>query len=244
MSPDVTLTKNDTTITVQLRLPGGRDHPLTVDLPPKRWHKYPTPPATLAVLDELLEGATTGQAAAALTRRGLTDGAGRPFTSDRVRYHCFFYKIPTRFQQLRAKGLQSLAETAAHHCVHPFTVKRWRELGLLTAEQSSDAPSHLFHPGQARPSATAVWTAEIADRQGAPSRFAQLRDAGLLTQDETAAEHGVTTVTIIRWRDLGLLTAEQSDLKGRWLYHPHQPTPTRAQVLAVVQAAKALPATP
>jgi len=238
---DVTLTRHDPTVTVQLRLPGGQDHTLTIDIPPQRWHQHPTPATTLTVLDDLLEHSTTGQTAAALTARGLADGAGRPFTSDRVRYHCFHYKIPTRVERLRAKGLQSLTETATRFGVHPFTVKRWRELGLLTAEQSSDAPAYMFHPDQSRPSLTQVWTAESADRHGTPSRHAQLRAAGLLTQDEAATQHGVTTVTIIHWRKLGLLTAAQTDLKGRWLYHPHQPTPTRPQALAAVQAAKAPP---
>ena len=232
---DVTLLKNDTSITARLRLPGGQDHTLTLDPPSKHWHKYPTPPATLTVLDELLDTSTPAQAAAQLTRRGLTDGAGRPFTADRVRYHCCFYKIPTRAQRLHAKGLLTINEIAAQLGVHPYTIKRWRELALLNAEQSSDHPSYMFHPGQTRPTATAVWTAEIADRRGTPSRYAQLRAAGLLTLQETATEHGVTPTTISRWRELALLTSEQSDLKNRWLYHPHQPTPTRPQILTAVQ---------
>ncbi len=104
--------------------------------------------------------------------------------------------------------------------MHPFTVKRWRELGLLTAEQSTDAPSYLFHPDQPRPDLTQVWAAESADRHGTPSRHTRLRAAGLLTQDEAAAEHDVAPSTIHHWRELGLLTAERSDLKDRWLYHP------------------------
>ena len=233
---DVTLVKNDTSVTAHLRLPGGQDHTLTVDLPPKHWHKNPTPHTTLAVLDELLNTATPAQAAAALNQCGLTDGAGRPFTSDRIRYHCSFYKIPTRAERLHTQGLLTSTDIAAQLGVHPYTVKRWRELGLLRAEQSSDAPSYMFPPNQTRPNATAVWTAEIADRYGTPSRHAQLRDAGLLTLQESATEHGVAPATINHWRKLALLTAEQSDLKNRWLYHPHQPTPTRPQVLTAVHA--------
>jgi DNA invertase Pin-like site-specific DNA recombinase len=232
---DVTLLRNNTSVTAHLRLPGGQNHTLTVDLPPKHWHKNPTPKTTLAVLDELLNTTTFAQAAATLTNRGLTDGAGRPFTSEQVRYHCFFYKIPTRAQRLHARGLLTLADTAAQLGAHPFTIKRWRELGLLQAEQSSDAPSYMFHPGQSRPTITAVWTAEIADRNGTPSRYAQLRAAGLLTLQESATEHGVTPSTINHWRELALFTGEQTDLKNRWLYHPHQATPTRPQVLTSVR---------
>jgi DNA invertase Pin-like site-specific DNA recombinase len=232
---DVTLIKNDTSITAQLRLPGGQDHTLTVDLAPKHWHKHPTPQTTLSILDELLNTNTFAQTATALTHRGLTDGAGRPFTSERVRYHCTFYKIPTRAQRLHAQGLLTLTETATHLNVHPFTIKRWRELNLLDAEQSSDAPSYMFYPDQTRPSPTTVWTAELADRRNTTSRYAQLRTAGLLTLQETATEHAVTPGTIGHWRELALLTGEQSDLKSRWLYHPHQPTPTRPQVLTAVR---------
>jgi DNA invertase Pin-like site-specific DNA recombinase len=233
---DVTLLRNNTSVTAHLRLPGGQDHTLTVDLPPKHWHRNPTPKTTLVVLDELLNTATFAQAAAALNHRCLTDGAGRPFTSEQVRYHCGFYKIPTRAQRLHTRGLLTLTDIATQLGVHPYTVKRWRELGLLRAEQSSDAPSYMFHPGQTRPTTTAVWTAEIADRRGAPSRYAQLRTAGLLTLEESATEHGVTPATISHWRELALLTGEQTDLKNRWLYHPNQPTPTRPQVLTAVQA--------
>jgi hypothetical protein len=67
--------------------------------------------------------------------------------------------------------------------------------GLLNAEQSSDAPAYMFHPDQQRPSLAAVWAAESAQRQGAPSSFARLHAAGLLTSDEAAAEHGVTVPT-------------------------------------------------
>ena len=234
---DVTLTRHDPTVTVQLRLPGGQDHTMTLDIPPQRWHQHATPATTLAVLDDLLNTLTLAQTAAELTAQGLTDGAGRPFTSHRVRYHCFHYKIPTRVERLHARGLLTLTDTAARLGVHPFTVKRWRELGLLTAEQSTDAPSYLFHPDQPRPDLTQVWAAESADRHGTPSRHTRLRAAGLLTQDEAAAEHDVAPSTIHHWRELGLLTAERSDLKDRWLYHPHQPTPTRPQVLAAVHAA-------
>ena len=234
---DVTLTRHDPTITVQLRLPGGQDHTLTIDIPPQRWHQHATPATTLTVLDDLLNTHTLAQTAAALTAQGLTDGAGRPFTSDRVRYHCFHYKILTRVERLHAQGLLTLTDTAARLDVHPFTAKRWRELGLLTAEQSTDAPCYMFHPDQPRPDLTQVWAAESADRHQTPTRHTRLRASGLLTQDETAAEHDVAPATIHHWRELGLLTAERSDLKDRWLYHPHQPTPTRPQVLAAVHAA-------
>jgi hypothetical protein len=225
---DVTMLRNDTSITVHLRLPGGQDHTMTVPLAPQHWHKNPTPATTLAILDQLLDTATFAQTAAALTQRGLADGAGRPFTPERVRYHCSFFHIPTRSQRLHARGLLTLDEIAKRFDVHPCTVKRWRELGLLNAEQSSDAPAYMFHPDQQRPSLAAVWAAESAQRQGAPSSFARLHAAGLLTSDEAAAEHGVTVPTIIHWRELGLLTGEQTDLKNRWLYHPHQPAPSPA----------------
>jgi DNA invertase Pin-like site-specific DNA recombinase len=222
---DATLTRNEATITVQLRLPGGQDHTLSVDIPPQHWHHHVTPASTLKMLDTLLDTSTLRQTAAALRAQGLTDGAGRPFTSDRVRYHCFHHHIPTRVERLRTRGLLTLEETATTLGAHPFTIKRWRELGLLSAEQSTDAPSYLFHPDQTRPTLTDVWTAESADRKGHPSTYARLREAGLLTSEEAATEHGVTVPTIIAWRERGLLTGEQTDLKNRWLYHPHQPTP-------------------
>jgi DNA invertase Pin-like site-specific DNA recombinase len=161
---DVTLTRHTHHITAGIRLPGGQHHTLTIPIPPAGWHKTRTPEATLAVLDELLRTHTTGQAAAALNAAGLTDGAGRPFTTDRVRYHCYHHNIPTPAQRHKAAGMLTLDQIAADLSVHPFTAKRWHQLRLLTGVQTDDRGTAMFHPGQTRPTPTQVTAADRAHR--------------------------------------------------------------------------------
>jgi hypothetical protein len=196
------------------------------------WHKTRTPQATLAMLNNLLATHTNSQAAAALNAAGLTDGAGRPFTTDRVRYHCYFYNIPTLAQRCQAAGMQSLDQIAADLHVHPFTAKRWHQLGLITGVQTDDRGTYLFHPGQTRPSRTAVTVANLA----ATHQITDLQRGGMRTRAQTATDLGVHELTIQRWHNLGLLTGIRIDGHGTCLFHPGQARPTPTQVTAADRA--------
>jgi len=229
---DVTLTRNAHHITAGVRLPGGQHHTLTIPIPMAGWHKTRTPEATLAVLNTLLNTHTNSQAAAALNATGLTDGAGRPFTTDRVRYHCYFYNLPTLAQRCKAAGMLTLDQIATDLAVHPFTAKRWYQLGLLTGVQTDDRGSALFHPGQTRPSRTAVTAANLA----ATHQITDLQEGGMLTRAQIATYLGVHQFTIQRWHNLGLITGIRIDGHGSALFHPGQTRPTPAQVTAADRA--------
>jgi hypothetical protein len=229
---DVTLTRHAHHITAGVRLPGGQHHTLTIPIPMAGWHKTRTPETTLAVLDKLLDTHTNSQAAAALNAAGLTDGAGRPFTTDRVRYHCYHYNIPNLAQRCKAAGMLTLDQIAADLAAHPFTAKRWHQLGLLTGVQTDDRGSALFHPGQTRPSRTAVTAANLA----ATHQITDLQHTGMLTRAQIAADLGVHQLTIQRWHNLGLITGIRIDGHGTCLYHPGQTRPTPAQVTAADHA--------
>jgi len=62
------------------------------------------------------------------------------------------------------------------------------------------------------------------------SRHQRLRDHGLLTLTEAAARLAAHPQSIKRWHKLGLITGEQADDRGIFLYHPDQTRPTWAQV--------------
>ncbi len=47
----------------------------------------------------------------------------------------------------------TLNELADQLGVHPFTVKRWHQLGLITGRQAEGRGTCLYHPGQTRPTA-------------------------------------------------------------------------------------------
>ena len=237
---DVTLNRGPHHITAGVRLPGGQHHTLTIPIPMAGWHKTRTPEATLAVLDELLTTHTNSQAAATMNAAGLTDGAGKPFTPDRVRYHCYFYKIPTLAQRCKAAGMLTLDQIATDLAIHPFTAKRWHQLGLITGVTTDDRGSALFHPGQTRPSRTAVTAANLA----ATHQIADLQQGGMLTRAQVATDLGVHQLTVQRWHNLGLITGIRIDGHGTCLFHPAQTRPTPAQVTAADRARRSPDANP
>ena len=85
------------------------------------------------------------------------------------------------------------------------------------------------HGGIASP-----WTgnhvARYCHERGLRSHYQRLRDTGLLTLDEIAQQLTAHTQSIKRWHKLGLITGQQADDRGIFLYHPGQARPTRGQV--------------
>ncbi len=62
------------------------------------------------------------------------------------------------------------------------------------------------------------------------TRHQRLRDHGLLTLPEIAQQLTAHPMSIKRWHKLGLLTGEQADDRGIFLYHPGQTRPSYDQV--------------
>ena len=169
-------------------MPGGQDHTLTLPRPLNHRQQRLTPASTLAVIQQLIGDHTYPQVAAILTAHGLTTGDGKPFTPDRVRYHCHSYKIPSLRQRLRDAGMLTLNELADQLGVHPFTVKRWHQLGLITGRQAEGRGTCLYHPGQTRPTPAAVTTADKATRSATRNPNPQPRpgNAGGPRHDHTS----------------------------------------------------------
>ena len=81
---------------------------------------------------------------------------------------------------------------------------------------------------------TAPWTGEHVARysqeRGLRSHHQRLRDRGLLTLHEITRQLTAHSQSIKRWHQLSLITGEQADDRGVFLYHPGQTRPTLAQV--------------
>ena len=154
----------------QVRFTGGQHHTLTLPRPLTATEQHTTDPATVQLIDELLNDHTFNEIAADLR-------------------------------------------------VTPQTIGKWRRRGLITGRRTSGRGECLFHPGQHRP--------------GPAEQTAARRPAGtrhLLTSRQLAATLGVTSSTILRWTQLGLLTVTAPDNRGFGLYQPGQPRPTRDQI--------------
>ena len=69
-----------------------------------------------------------------------------------------------------------------------------------------------------------------------PSLWQRLRNAGMLTLDETAQQLGAHPQSIKRWYRLSLITGHLADDRGTCLYHPGQARPGPALVEAAGKA--------
>jgi DNA-binding transcriptional regulator YiaG/UPF0716 family protein affecting phage T7 exclusion len=159
---DVTLTKTDR-IHAHVRFRGGQTTSLTLPIPGKAWQLRETHPDTLAALDRLLDEHTDAETAAALNTAGHRSGEGKPFTNRIVLDLRRAHHIPSHLERLRAQGLLTIDELAAHLGVHKTTIKNWHHAGLLTSHKANDKNICLFEPpppGDPR----------LVARQGSPIR--------------------------------------------------------------------------
>ena len=144
---------------------------------------------------------------------------GTAFTVQNLAALCRARGLGTHASRLRAAGMLTAGEIAADFKVTPQTIGKWHRRGLITARRTDGRGECLFHPGQHPP--------------GPADKTATRRPEGtrhLLTSRQLAARLGVTSGTILRWTQLGLLTIAATDNRGFSLYQPGQPRPTRDQI--------------
>ena len=217
---DVTLTRADDGATCcQIRFTGGQHHTLTLPRPLTATEQHTTAPATVELIDQLLNDHPFDQISEILNGRGITGGWGRAFTVQNLAALCNARGLATHASRLRAAGMLTAGEIAADFKVTPQTIGKWRRRGLITARRTDGRGECLFHPGQHRP--------------GPAEQTAARRPDGtrhLLTSRQLAASLGTTSGTILRWAQLGLVTVAAHDNRGFNLYQPGQPRPARDQI--------------
>jgi hypothetical protein len=123
-------------------------------LPPalSAWQLRQTSPQVVTRIDELLNDHTAGEIAARLNAHGYMTGAGRTFHRLLIERLCRAYRLTSRYDRLRARGLLTLHEMARLLDVHPSTVKAWTQHGLLRAQPYNDKAQCLYeHPGERLP---------------------------------------------------------------------------------------------
>jgi DNA invertase Pin-like site-specific DNA recombinase len=150
---DVTLLRTDQ-ITAHVRLRGGQHHSLHLPIPLAAWQLRQTPPEVVSAIDELLDDHTDAQIATILSARGMVSGTGQPLHARLIGQIRTHYQLPSHTQRLRNAGLLTLAEIARRLHVHPHTVKKWRNAGLLTGRLANDKGEYLYQlpgPDLARP---------------------------------------------------------------------------------------------
>jgi len=148
---DVTLIR-DKDITAHVRFKGGAKRTLRLPLPLNAWQMRTTSSDIVAEVDRLLNEHTYSEIASSLNERGLHSGEGLPFCARSVARIQRCYRLRSRYDRLRAKGLLTLSEMAEALATSKDQVKIWRRHGLLRGHAYNDKNECLFeHAGDNPP---------------------------------------------------------------------------------------------
>jgi DNA invertase Pin-like site-specific DNA recombinase len=127
---DVTLTKADT-ITAQVRLPGGATRTLMLDrpLPIAQIRKFK--PDLVGEVDRLLDHHCDREIAEILNQRGLRTWEQKPFNLKKIAFIRAAYKLTSRHQRLRERGMLTTSEVALRFGIGESAVHKWGRQGLI-----------------------------------------------------------------------------------------------------------------
>jgi DNA invertase Pin-like site-specific DNA recombinase len=127
---DVTLTKADT-ITAQVRLSGGATRSLKLDrpLPIAQIRKFK--PDLVSEVDRLLDHHCDREIADILNQRGLKTWEQKPFNLKKIAFIRTAYKLTSRHQRLRERGMLTTSEVASRFGIGESAVHKWGRQGLI-----------------------------------------------------------------------------------------------------------------
>jgi hypothetical protein len=171
---DVTLVKLVAagTTRIHVRFTGGKTETLETPTPKSSAQQVTTPPATVALVDQLLDDHGYAEIASLLNARRLQPGgSARPgrhdtrFTTLRVAYLVHQYGLRSRYDRLRARGMLTKREMAERLGVHEQSLVRWRKHGLIHAQPYNDHGAWLYEdPGLNPPSKHSSRWDRLVDR--------------------------------------------------------------------------------
>ena len=118
-----------------LRVPSSGNKPTEID------------PQIIRKIDQLSSEHTAGEIAKKLNEEGVIHPTVGKFFTEAVVYLIKRFKIPTRYNRLRAQGYLS-QEELAERCggIDTQTIRRWRSLGWLKTKRYNDLPKYLYEP--------------------------------------------------------------------------------------------------
>lgn len=102
----------------------------------------------MAEVDRLLDEHSYEAIANILNARGLVSGYGKPFRGRMIARLAIEYRLKSRFDRLRERGMLTLDEMAERLGISTRHVKIWRAAGLLHAHLCNDKNEYLYEdPG-------------------------------------------------------------------------------------------------
>jgi len=128
------------TTKIHVRFRGGHTETLTTKNPKASWQKVKTTTQVVELVDRLLDDHLYAEIADLLNARDLRPGGsawpgrdGARFTALRVQYLVHTYGLRSRYDRLRARGLLTKEELAKRLGIHPHTLTRWAQHGIVRA---------------------------------------------------------------------------------------------------------------
>jgi hypothetical protein len=171
---DVTLIKlpGEGITKVHVRFKGGKTETLTALNPKSSAQQIKTPPKIVELVDQLLDDHGYSEIADILNHRGFRPGASaRPgrgaecFTGKRVAYLLHTYRLRSRYDRLRKRGMLSRNEMAARLGITEPTVERWAKFGIIKAHLYNDNGWQLYEaPGPNLPTKHSSRWDRLVDR--------------------------------------------------------------------------------
>jgi hypothetical protein len=149
---DVTLNKDQSLITVQVRFKGGAIKVLSLPAPLSAWQMRKTKAEIVAEIDRLLEQCTDSEIAAELNKKGWRSSTNQPFSGWIVYQLRTSHKLVSRTERLRAKGLLNARKIVELIGSKPNLVDYWRQQGLLKGTRLNDKNEYLYE----RPETAAI----------------------------------------------------------------------------------------
>jgi DNA invertase Pin-like site-specific DNA recombinase len=147
---DVTLVKREQ-LRVHLRFPGGANKTLELPLPRRA---TVTQQVVVTEVDRLLDEHSYAAIAGILNARGFVSGYGKLFGGRMIARITIEYRLKSRFDRLRERGMLTLDEIANRLGISTRHIRIWRAAGLLRAHLCNDKNEYLYEdPGPDPPRA-------------------------------------------------------------------------------------------
>lgn len=143
---DVTLKRRNHEVEIFIRFKTGTMIRKTFTIPRSGNKKTILSPSLIEFIKNLSEFHTAGEIAKKLNEEGIKHPTIGAFNTNAVVYLFKRFKIPTRYERLRAGGYLDQEELSRKFEVTPQTIKRWRRLQWIEAEHYNDQKEYLYKP--------------------------------------------------------------------------------------------------
>lgn len=173
---DATLIKrpDEGTTTIHVRFKGGKTATLTTVNPQSSAQQVKTPPKIVELVDQLLDEHIYCEIADRLNDQGLRPGGSARrgcedalFTALRVQYLVHRYKLRSRYDRLRDRGMLTKREMMDRLSIHEHTLVRWAKHGIV-ARHAYNGHSYLYeNPGPNPPIKHCSRWDQLVDRTAA-----------------------------------------------------------------------------